>query len=245
MVANIDCMEAMKKHPDQYFDLAVCDPPCGIGVGTMNFVSRGKLYVKQKNGSRLPLPDKKYAPSDWDIAPPPQAYFDEVRRVSKHQIIWCINYFDWQGVGPGRIKWDKCIPDGVGFSRYEYAYCSMIEHEMTVKILHSGMMQAKSLREPTTPQGNKKKNEVRIHPCQKPKILYHWIYTQFAQEGWHILDTHLGSGNSRIVAHKMGLNFTGFEIDTGYYAAQEAYFAKETALPLFSPHKENLPKIFL
>jgi len=226
-------MAGMKQYPDQYFDLAVTDPEYGIGVGTMNFVSRGQITVKQRNGTKIKLPAKKYQPSDWDRSPPPQQYFDELRRISKHQIIWGINYFDWTGVGPGRIRWDKCMAEGVRFSRYEYAYCSMIDHEMTVQLLHSGMMQAKSLKAPTIQNGNKRQNEQRIHPCQKPKLLYQWLFEKFAKPGFKIIDTHLGSGNSRIVASKLGFDFVGYEIDLGYYQAHEQQFRKETAMPLF------------
>ena len=233
IVHNIDCMAGMRQHKDQYFDLAVTDPEYGIGVGTMNFVTRGNTTVKQRNGTRIKLPAKKYQQSNWDQAPPPQAYFDELRRISKHQIIWGVNYFDWTGIGPGRIRWDKCVADGVGFSRYEYAYCSMIDHEVTVQILHSGMMQAKSLQAPTTPKGDKRQNEQRIHPCQKPKLLYQWLYQQFAKPGYKIIDTHLGSGNSRIVACKMGLGFVGYEINPTYYNEHQILFLKETSMPLF------------
>lgn len=234
MVHNIDCMLGMREYPDQYFDLAVCDPNYGINVGKMNFVKRGQKTVMQKNGSRLRLPQKRYHESEFDNEAPGQSYFDELRRVSKHQIVFGINYFNWEGVGQGRIEWDKCVADGVGFTRFEYAYCSLIQEQITIKLLHSGMMQAKSLKTPTRAHGDKSKNEKRIHPCQKPKLLYQWIYGQFAQPGDKIIDTHVGSGSSRIVAEKMGFPFTGFEIDPIFFDAQEVRFLEETSMPLFS-----------
>ena len=96
------------------------------------------------------------------------------------------------------------------------------------------MNQAVSLREPTTQQGNKKLNEKRIHPTQKPRLLYQLLFQKFAKTNWKILDTHLGSGSSRIAAFKMDLDFYGFEIDNDYFLKQNERFLNETAMPLFS-----------
>lgn len=234
IVENIDCMLGMKRFPDGFFDLAIPDPPYGINVGKMSFVDSDASFVKQRNGSTKRLKPKLYTTKDWDKYPPSVDYLNELKRVSKHQIIWGINYFAWKDiVGPGRIKWDKGVADGVSFKRYEYAYCSMIDTEMEFQLLHSGMMQAKSLKEPLTPRGNKAQNEKRYHPCQKPKLLYQWLLENFAQPGDVILDTHLGSGNSRIASYEMGFDFTGFEIDTEYFEVQQQRFLKETAKPLF------------
>lgn len=230
---NVDCMEGLKKYPPQYFDLLVADIPYGLNVAKMAFTQNVKTTVKQRNGTRLRIPKEKYALKDWDTEVPGQAYFDEVRRVSKHQIIWGVEYVDWQGLGSGRIKWDKCVPKGVSFKPYEMAYCSMIEDVWEFKLLWTGMNQAVSLEHPTTQRGNKRLNEKRIHPTQKPKLLYQLLFKRFAKPGWKILDTHLGSGNSRVVAFKMDLYFKGFEIDKDYFVRQEEHFAAETAMPLF------------
>lgn len=228
-----DCMVGMKRFPDKYFDWAVPDPPYGIGAGTMNYVSRGNITAKQKSGKRIALPPKLYTQSDFDITTPPQEYFDELCRVSKHQIVFGIDHFDWSGVGPGRIKWDKLVPAGVGFSRYENAYCSLIDHEIEVKLLWSGMMQAESLQHPMIPKRNKALNEKRIHPTQKPVLLYAKIFSMFTKPGDKILDTHLGSRSSAIAAYKLGLDFWGFEIDPGYYWSGEKRFQQSISLPLF------------
>ena len=75
-------------------------------------------------------------------------------------------------------------------------------------------------------QGNKALNEVRIHPTQKPVALYDWLFERYASPGMRVLDTHLGSGSSRIAAYKAGLDFTGFEIDRTYFDAAEKRFSK-------------------
>lgn len=200
----------------------------------MAFTQEVKTTVKQRNGNRLRIPKEKYALKSWDTEVPKQAYFDEVRRISKNQIIFGVEYVNWEGLGKGRVKWDKCVPEGVSFKGYEMAYCSAIDHTEEIKLLWSGMMQAKSLRYPTIQQGNKRLNEKRRHPTQKPKLLYQLLFSKFCREGDKILDTHLGSGNSRIVAAKMGFPFHGFEIDADYFVQQEKQFLIETSMPLFS-----------
>lgn len=214
-------MELMSKYPDKYFDLAVVDPPYGINVGKMAYTQEDNRPVKQKNGAILRVKKLKYKHGDWDKTTPPQEYWDELFRVSKHQIIWGIKHYNLSGLGNGLITWNKCVPEGVSFNNYEHAYCSLLDKEIEFTYMWAGMCQGKSLSEPTTQQGNKKLNEKRIHPTQKPIYLYDWIFNRFAKEGNLILDTHVGSGSSRIAAHKHKLDFVGFEIDKGYYEAQE------------------------
>lgn len=226
IVYNGDCLAAMREMPDNAFELAVCDVPYGIGVGKMAFLQERGTSVKQKNGTRLNHHKSKagYAKKDWDSLPPSQEYFDELRRISLHQIIFGIEYCPWEGVGTGRIKWDKGMAEGVSFKRYEVAYCSLIEHTVIIPLLWAGMCQAKSLAEPMTQQGNKKLNEKRIHPCQKPVLLYQRILTDFAQPGWRIISTHVGSGSDRIAADQLGFHFVGYETDLEHYEAQEKRF---------------------
>lgn len=122
-VFNCDCLEAMKGMPSGAFDISVCDVPYGIGVGKMAFLQERGTSVKQKNGTRLnPHRGKKgYALKDWDSAPPSQEYFDELCRISKHQIIFGIEYCNWAGVGKGRLKWDKGMAEGVSRASYNYS----------------------------------------------------------------------------------------------------------------------------
>lgn len=222
----IDNIQGMNQYDDKHFGLAVCDVPYGIGVGNMAYLKEMKTTVRQKNGTKMNgnRNKKPYTQKEWDSKPPPQEYFDELRRVSKHQIIFGVEYVNWQGLGTGRIKWDKGVAEGMSFKKYEMAYCSMIDYEMTIPLLWAGMCQAKSLKEPMIQQGNKKLNEKRIHPCHKPIMLYQKLLKEFAKEGDIILDTHLGGGSSRIASHQMGFDFVGFEIDEEYYQKQEKRF---------------------
>lgn len=136
----------------------------------------------------------------WDAQTPDYKYFEELLRVSKNQIIWGGNYFE---LSPTRcfLIWDKQQPENVSFASCEYAWTSF---DQSAKTFYQ------------RPQG-----EDRIHPTQKPIKLYSWVLNKFANAGDKILDTHLGSGSSRIAADKAGLDFTGFEIDVDYFAAHD------------------------
>lgn len=224
IVYNMDCMEAMRKMPDKCFDLVVVDPPYGRKE------HGGKCrsgFAVQKNGSRLYVEDGGYKKKDWDALPPGEEYFKELMRVSKNQIIWGVNYFPLV-FGSGRIVWDKC--NGASDqSDCEIAYNSLTNRVDLLRFMWAGMMQGKSIAEGHVMQGNKKLNEKRIHPTQKPVALYTWIFQRYAKNGDKILDTHLGSGSSRIAAYDAGLDFTGFEIDKEYFEMQEERFAAHTA----------------
>ena len=215
-----DYRNVLSSFADGHFDLALCDIPYGIDVANMAFLKEVKTTVKQKNGTRLNGNTNKKVHSfkDWDKEPPPQEYFDEVKRISKHQIIFGVEYVNWTGVGNGRIKWNKGIAKGMSFKKYEMAYCSMIDYEMELPLLWAGMCQAKSLSEPMTQQGNKKLNEKRIHPCHKPIMLYDKLLLEFGFKGMKVIDTHLGSGSSRISADRFGVSeFVGIEIDEEHF----------------------------
>ena len=162
------------------------------------------------------------------MAPPEHEYFAELRRVSKQQIIWGCNYFTGECFGPGRIIWDKC--NGASDqSDCELAYNSMTTRVDLFRFMWAGMMQGRSISSGHIMQGDKRKNELRIHPTQKPVALYTWIFSKFAHHGEKVLDTHLGSGSSRIAAWDAGLDFTGYEIDREYFDAQEKRFTEHTA----------------
>lgn len=177
--------------PDNTYNLAVCDIPYGINVGNMAFLTEVKNTVKQKNGTRLKNKGKVvYEKSNWDNETPPQEYFNELKRISKNQIIFGVEYVNWTGLGNARIKWIKGVPEGVSFKGYEMAYCSLIDYETEIPLLWSGMCQAKSVSEPMVQQGNKKLNEKRIHPCHKPTMLYEILIRKFCNKNDSIIDTH-------------------------------------------------------
>lgn len=206
-------MAGLARFPDNFFDLAIVDPPYGLREHGGKY--RGHM-VKQKNGSKLYGRGAVHERKNWDACPPPPAYFNELFRVSNHQIIWGCNYFDI-AFGPGRIVWDKCN-DGSDQSGAEIAYNSQGNKVDLFRFMWRGMQQGKSIREGHIQQGNKKLNEKRIHPTQKPAALYSWCLDRYAQRGWKILDTHSGSQSSRVAAFDLDLDYWGWEIDLDYFS---------------------------
>ncbi|APC82162.1 DNA methyltransferase [Clostridium botulinum] len=199
---NIDCMEGMKQIPDKYFELAIVDPPYFDGPNKRKYYGRtvNKLNIKRKQYNVI---------EDWSV--PGKEYFKELLRVSKNQIVWGCNYFDYY-LGPGLIIWDK-VNGKSSFSDCEVAYCSMHNKTKMFRYMWNGMMQGKSISEGHIMQGDKSKNEIRIHPTQKPVNLYKWILLNYAKQGDKILDTHVGSASSLIACYEMGFDFLGFEKD--------------------------------
>jgi site-specific DNA-methyltransferase (adenine-specific) len=191
-----DCVTALKRYADNHFDLAIVDPPYGLGIDGQ------KGYVKKGVQIR-----KAYSFKGWDNAIPTAEYFTELKRVSKNQIIWGGNYFT-EFLQPTKawIFWYKGQQD-LTMSDGEMAWTSMDKVTRMVKIHRTHIWQEKPM-----------------HPTQKPVKLYDWILDKYATEGDLILDTHLGSGSSRIAAYKGGFNFVGFEIDQEYYEKQEKRF---------------------
>lgn len=210
----MDCILGMKEYPDKYFDLAVVDPPYGIGYS--------ELVGKKKTADRW----KERKSSQWDNAIPSTEYFIELFRVSKNQIVWGGNYFD---LPPTRcfIIWDKV--QRIDQADCEFAWTSFDKSARVFQYARgneSGF--APKLK-------GVERAGINIHPTQKPIALYSWIFKNYSEPGQKVIDTHLGSGSSRISAHKYGLNFTGFEIDDEYYYMQEGRFEKYLSQPtLFS-----------
>lgn len=220
----MDCMQGMKGFPDKYFDLAIVDPPYGRKEhGGKNRSG----YVKQKNGNKIFVKDGQYDNRHWDNTTPSEDYFNELVRVSKNQIIFGCNYFNYPLIG-GRIIWDKCN-DGSDQSDAEIAYCSMNSRVDIFRYMWRGMFQGKSITEGTIQQGNKKLNEKRIHPTQKPVALYEWILSRYAKDGDIILDTHVGSASSLIACYNTNHKFVGFELDEYYYKVSKQRLDTEMA----------------
>jgi site-specific DNA-methyltransferase (adenine-specific) len=211
-IRNVDNMLLMSEYPDNHFDLAIVDPNYGRGEhGGTNRTKR----VLQKNGTRILCEDGGYTKKKWDDKPPPPKFFTELLRVSKEQIIWGVNYFNHPLTSPGRIIWDK-INDGSSQSDAEIAYCSLNERVDIVRYMWRGMMQGSAINA-TTQQGNKKLNEKRIHPTQKPVKLYEWLLEKYTKPGFKIIDTHLGSGSIAIACHYAKLHLTAAENDKEYF----------------------------
>lgn len=210
-VYNMDCMEYMRSMPDKFFELAVVDPPYGGGKfpdrGGKRF---GGWFDRYKPDGRNMGGKIRKKIIGWDEAPS-QDYFKELFRVSRHQIIWGANYF--KGLPPTRcfLVWRKLtISESFSMAMCEYAWTSF---HTNAKLFECA------------PQGNKK--DIRFHPTQKPVTLYAWILKNYAKPGDRILDTHLGSGSSRIAAYKLGFDFYATEIDKEYFDSQEERFRRE------------------
>lgn len=214
---NIDCMEYMTGLPDKSFDLAIVDPPYGIGESGQTNASRSVLARS-----------KDYGNKNWDNKSPDPEYFIELKRVSKNQIIWGANHFinkmPWES--SCWIVWDK-VNGNNDFADCELAYTSFKTAVRQLRFMWHGFMQGGG--NDGRMQGNKKLNETRIHPTQKPIALYKWLLHNYAKPGDRILDTHLGSGSSAIAAHYGGFEFVGTELDLDYYNAACKRFKEQTA----------------
>ena len=223
---NCDCMTYMAGLPDKAFELAIVDLEYGIGASKP---SKKPNTVKQKNGSILNVKPVVYQAKEWDFKMSDEKYFDHLFRVSKNQIIWGGFYY---GLSGGAIVWDKLNGETDQYD-CEIAYQSFNKRTDLVYYMWSGMFQGdycgKEVRKALRQIGNKKLNESRIHPTQKPVALYRWLLHNYAKPGDKILDTHLGSGSSAIAAHQMGFDFVGCELDKDYYDAACKRFKEQTA----------------
>ena len=207
-----DSLPVMRTLPDRAFDLAIVDPPYGVD---------GNCNRKGRHKGKLAYLNRQYHDALWDQEPPSQEYFDQLFRISRHQIIWGINYFESirnLQIGPGRIVWDKCN-QGTSYSDCEIAYCSTIESVRLFRYMWNGMMQGRSIGEGHIKNGDAKtQNEIRIHPTQKPKKLYSYLLQNFAKPGWTIFDSHAGSGTLLRAALDLEFDVEAYEIDPVYYA---------------------------
>jgi len=207
-VFNEDCMEVMRRYPDKYFDLAVVDPPYGIGAGKKSFQS----------GTRKSY---NHTDKDWDASTPTYEYWNELFRVSKNQIVWGANYYaDKLPISRGWVDWHKMVLTD-NYSQGELAWTSFDCVMKFVEYKYQGNYLG--FRNSITTQSSTKE-ETRIHPTQKPIALYEWLIKAFAVEGNLILDTHLGSQSSRIAAYKAKLDFVGCELDNEYFDAGNKRF---------------------
>ena len=182
-------MKLMARYEDNHFDLAIVDPPYGLGNKT---VGSDKVDLTNRNSQQ------KFTRHKWDDNIPLDNYFDELFRVSKRQIIWGGNYFPyiWKNGCRGLITWDKMVYIPT-MSQIEYAWYSEDKLPKLVKINNT--------------------DKDRLHPTQKPIKLYEWLLMHYAKEGDKILDTHLGSGSIALACHNLGYNLTACELDTKYY----------------------------
>jgi site-specific DNA-methyltransferase (adenine-specific) len=198
-VYNDDCIHKMLDWPDDFFDIAIVDPPYGININ--------------KNMGRKRGEAKKHVEKSWDNSTPDKVYFDELFRVSKNQIIWGGNYFT-EFLPPTRswLFWDKSVPNGMSFSDGELAWTSFDRVLRKINVPYSGFLG--------------KDQDGRIHPTQKPIALYSILIDTYCDKGDIILDTHLSSGSSRIAANELGYDFIGIELDKEYFDLSNKRFER-------------------
>ena len=210
IVYNEDCVQGLKRFADKYFDLAIVDPPYGINRLEMSWTAQSN-----SNNGKSQADSSKWASYEikkWDNERPTKEYWNELKRVSKNQIVWGANYFpEFFTENMGVVFWDKIRSIDVKFSHGELAFTTF--GGFTRKF----------------PYNPEKYNKERWHPTQKPVALYDYLLREFAKDGDLILDTHLGSGASRISCVKNKYSFVGFEIDKQYFDEQEKRFKNFTA----------------
>jgi site-specific DNA-methyltransferase (adenine-specific) len=206
---NIDCMEFMKQKPDKFYDLAIVDPPYGIGMGA-------SLNVNSKT---------KFINKNWDNEIPTDEYFEQLFRVSKNQIVWGGNYFPylWKNGCKGYICWNK-LNHHDNRADVELAWTSFNKLAKYVEYMWDGnrygtVGNIKGVGMPT----------IRIHPTEKPIYLYRWILKNYAEKGNLILDTHGGSMSIAVACENEGFDIDICEIDKDYFNDAIKRFKNTTA----------------
>ena len=220
-VFNMDNMEFMRSCKDGQFDLAIVDPPYGIGEGNKKNLTRNSYTGF--GGAKNWVKSKDYGGGEFDYSIPPKEYFEQLFRISKNQIIWGGNYMvEYLPPSMGWIVWNK-----------DNGECDQSDCEIAFSSFKRGLRMF-TFRWHGLLQQNMKNKEIRIHPTQKPVALYTWLLQKYAKEGDSILDTHLGSGSSRIACWDMKFDFTGIELDKEYFDA---------SVKRFNEHKKHI-KLF-
>ena len=198
-ILHMDCMEYMARLPDKAFDLAIVDPPYGIGFD-------GDSTLGNNSSAKWKAPSKsdRYQLKHWHKERPGKLYFDELRRVSKAAIVWGGNYFtDFLPPSGGWVLWDKGVADGMSLSDAEMAWTNAANNVKQCKFLWSGFRKCEITE--------------RFHPTQKPVKLYEWLLTNYAKPGHRILDTHGGSMSLAIACNNLGFESVTCELDEDYY----------------------------
>jgi len=186
-----DCMNVMKKYEDNHFDLAIVDPPYGMG-------DVAKFTPRKSNCAK----NKIHKDTNWNFETPKKKYWKELFRISKNQIVWGANYMTENlPISRGWIFWDKGYEKTNNFSAGELAWTSFDKVLIKYTLIHRILPH----------------NTPNIHPTQKPVKLYQWLLHNYSEKGQKILDTHLGSGSIAVACHYFGVDLVGIEIDEEYY----------------------------
>lgn len=223
---NRDCLPELMLMKDNQFDLAIVDPMYGLEQDSYrNNQTATKLAKVNDNNNHI-----------WTYPAPNQEYFDQIQRVSKNQIIWGGNYFaNLLPPSMGWIVWDK-VNGKSTYADFELVWTSFKRGGRLYRFMWNGMCQG-SIEDGSKMEGNKKKNEKRIHPCQKPVQLYKWILSKYAQKGDRILDTHVGSGSSIIACMEMDHDIAGYEIDPDVFSSMTKRIADHLEILKTKPLK--------
>lgn len=233
---NVDCNDYMKGLKDRAFSFVSADPPYFKKVGKMGYFGANQSSINVKRG--------QYNIPNWDQQLPTIEFYNEMKRIGENWAIWGANYYDF--IGPvhktprraelaqwladhptGWIVWDKVNGES-DFNDFELCYTSFNMPTVKFTFMWNGMLQGASLSRPDIAQGNKKLNQKRIHPTQKPIQLYEWLFSHSTFSG-PILETHAGSFSAGIAAHRLGIDLTGCELDPNYYKAACKRFKEQTA----------------
>lgn len=201
---NGDCIDGMKRYPDKYFDLAIVDPPYGIGNATTSAGNKHRKTLHKK--------------VKWNDSPPPEKYFVELFRISKNQIIWGCNYLYPFIKVPGRVVHYKKPFQNLELNRIRFCPCDLASQSFNNRIEYFEYNWYGNTQN-GKPNFDNYGPDARIHPTQKPIALYKWLLTKYAKEGDKILDTHVGSASSLIACEDMGFDYVGYELDPDYYKA--------------------------
>ena len=203
-ITNEDNMELMSRFPDNHFDLAIVDPPYGIGADEAQN-NAAEQRIKSNGKSKAGRGYKLYKKSEWDNEIPNEKYFKELFRISKNQIIWGGNYMtEFLKPSMGWIIWDKGQRD-----------FSLADGEMAWTSFNKAMRIFEFSRASCIKSNNTAIE--KFHPTAKPFELYKWILDKYAKPGDKILDTHLGSGSIAIACHDYGFELTACELDKEYF----------------------------
>ena len=211
-----DCMDLMRETPDDHFDLAIVDPPYGLG---------SRLHAGGREAQDGRISAAQYKGKDWDVCPTAE-YFAELRRVSKNQIVWGGNYFDLPPTR-GILIWDKVQPLPT-MSFGEMAWTNYDKPAKKIEFAYTNYVEGK------------KPLSTKIHPTQKPVGLYQRLLLEYAEPGQRILDTHMGSGSIAIACHYFGAYLTATEIDEDYFKAACERIENETRqMDLFQENSQR------
>ena len=217
-VINADCEQELKKYPDKYFDLIITDPPYGIGINKMNFVTSGAIKVGGAYRN-----DYSNHNTEWDNNIPSKSIFDEIFRVSKNQIIFGAEHLCHElPLSRGWIIWDKRCEDKYSndFADCELIWTSFDKPSRIFRYLWSGMIQQE--------MGLYK--EKRLHPTQKPLALIRWLLTEYSDKDCKICDPFLGSGSTIEACKQLGRNCVGIEINPDYVAIANKRLQQEVLI---------------